>query len=71
MVKFLRDGRGDYMGYKEMLYNMEKKFGKDSKEVLKLKLMYISYTYINGKVTFETIEKYYKKMIDKYNDHMI
>ena len=49
------------MGYKEMLYNMKKKFGKDSKEVLMLELMYISYTSVNGKVTFETIEKYYRE----------
>lgn len=52
------------MGFKEMIYNIEKKYGKGSKQYITMKLMYISYKYSNGKYTFDDIENYYKKIVD-------
>ena len=44
------------MGFKEMIYNVEKKYGKNSKQYITMKLMYISYKYSNGRYTFEDVE---------------
>lgn len=52
------------MGFKEMIYNVEKRYGKNSKQYITMKLMYISYKYSNGRYSFEDVENYYKKIVD-------
>jgi len=48
------------MRYNEMCLNLKNKYGTDSKELLKLRLMWLSYKG-NGKVTYQEIKEYYDK----------
>lgn len=60
------------MTFGQMITDLTKKFGSsEAPEVLKLRLMWLSFKSPNGKVTFQDIEKYYKKIVDKYNNHML
>lgn len=59
------------MTYGQMMADFIKKFGAESSEVLKLKLMWLSFASPNGTVTFRDIEYYYQEMVDKYNSYMI
>ena len=43
-----------------MCLNLKNKYGTDSKELLKLRLMWLSYKG-NGKVTYQEIKEYYDK----------
>lgn len=51
------------MRYNEMCLNLKNKYGIDSKELLKLRLMWLSYRG-SGKVTFQEIEEYYNKKMN-------
>lgn len=51
------------MTYGQMMTNFVKKYGTDSYEVLKLRLMWISYK-SRGRITYADIEAYYNKQIN-------
>lgn len=51
------------MTYGQMMTNLIKKYDVDSYEVLKFKLMWLSYK-SRGKITYADIEAYYNKQIN-------
>lgn len=53
-----------YMTYGQMMTNLMKKFGAESREVLTFRLMWISYK-SKGKVTYEQMKEYYEKRMRK------
>lgn len=56
-----------YMTYGQMMTDLMKKFGVESREVLTFRLMWISYK-SKGKVTYAQMKEYYEKIMRKTLD---